>query len=164
MTDIIFRISLIIKGLDAILESLAGILLLMPFQVSRLISFLLQHELAMEAKHHTAAHFEHAAAVALQHATTMGAIYLIFHGVAKVVLIAAVFKEQRWGYLGLFAVLSLFALLELSRGVMTGQFLDYAFAGFDLFIVYLIAKEYKMHFIPAQNAKPIPGGSKPAAD
>ncbi len=144
--DILFRASLILKGLDALLEALGGILLLMPFELDRTISFLLQHELYAEVRHPTTAHIEHAAAVALQNATLVGAIYLIIHGLAKVILIAAVFKEKKWGFVGLVGVLSVFALVELFRFATTHSVLVLALALFDAFIVYLIAKEYRIRY------------------
>jgi len=151
VTAFLFRWSLILKGLDALLEIVGGVLLLMPVTVNRTIQFLLDHELVAQARHHTTAHLEHAAALALLHATTLGAFYLIVHGAAKVALIVAIFREKKWGYIGLFAVLSLFGVLELGRGIVTGHLFDYAFAAFDLFIVYLIAKEYRIHFLPRQE-------------
>jgi uncharacterized membrane protein len=147
MTDFLFRLGLIIKGIDAILEVIGGVLLLSPLRVDRMIEFLLQHELYNSVRHPTTAHLQHAAAEALAKATLAGAIYLIVHGSAKTILILAVFKDKKWGYIGLVAVLSVFTVIEVVKGVMDHSALAGALAAFDLFIVYLIGKEYKTHFL-----------------
>ena len=147
MTDFLFRLGLIIKGIDAILEVIGGILLLSPLRVDRMIEFFLQHELYNSVRHPTTAHLQHAAAEALAKATLAGAIYLIVHGGAKAVLILAVFKDKKWGYLGLMGVLSVFTVIEVVKGILDHSALAGALAVFDVFIVYLIAKEYRMHFL-----------------
>jgi len=145
-TTTLFKISLIVKGVDALLEVFGGTLLLLPVTVDKTIAYLSQHELYAEPHHHLTAHLEHAAMLALQRATLLGAIYLIVHGLAKIVLIVAVFQGKKWGYRGLAAVLSIFAILELGRGITAHSGMALFLALFDGLVVYLIHRDYKQHF------------------
>src|SRR5579862_4623457 len=109
MSSFLFRLGIILKGIDALLEIAGGILLLIPVEVDRTIAFLGQHELYIAPRHPMDAHLAHSAEIALSQATLAGAIYLIVHGIVKTVLIAAIFREKKWGYQGLFLILSIFA-------------------------------------------------------
>lgn len=146
-TDLIFRLSLAVKAIDSLFEIAGGILLMSPMRVDRTIEYLLQHELVLSARHPTTAYVAAAAAAALDKATIAGAIYLLVHGLAKVILIAAVYMDKKWGYQGLIGVLSVFALLECGRGIFERSALPIALAAFDAFIVFLIAKEYRLRNI-----------------
>jgi len=143
-TDFLFRVGLIVKGVDSLFEILGGVLLMMPTRLAGYIGLLSQHELykhpALSGK------LDHLADSVTLHASMGEAAYLMVHGLAKVILISAIFREKRWGYLGLMGVLSLFTAIEVFRAVTHHEIVTGALAAFDLFVVVLIYKEYVQRY------------------
>ncbi|HLK56281.1 MAG TPA: DUF2127 domain-containing protein [Chthonomonadaceae bacterium] len=148
-TDLIFRISIIVKGVDAVFEVVGGLLLTQPVKIARYLAVLAQHELY---RHHQvlSGRLDHLAETISVHASLPEAAYLCVHGLAKVILIVAIFLNKRWGYVGLIGVLSLFTLVELTRSIMAREIVTGLLGLFDLVVVILIAKEYQARF----GAKP----------
>jgi len=145
-TDLIFDVGLAIKGIDAMFEVIGGILLTMPVRLARYILVLSQHELY---RHHEvlSGRLDRLAATVTVHAHLYAALYLIVHGGAKVILILAIVKGKRWGYVGLMAVLSAFVLFEAVRALSALEVLTGALALFDVLVVIVIWKEYKTKFV-----------------
>src|SRR5262245_48834974 len=83
-----FEVGLILKGLDGILEVIGGILLLVisPRAIAHLVHDLTMHELSEDPHDFIARSLVHATGHLTGSATTFGAIYLLSHGAAKVVL------------------------------------------------------------------------------
>lgn len=145
VTDVIFRIGLIVKGVDSAFEVVGGLLLAMPIRLSRALLVLGQHE---AYRHHEvlAGRLDRLADSVLEHSSMGEAAYLMVHGLAKVVLIAAIFRGKQWGYTGLIGVLSFFTLIELTRAIAAHEVVTAALGLFDIVMVILIAKEYRAHF------------------
>ncbi len=141
-TDKLFELGLIIKGVDAIFEIMGGLLLLTPIRVSGWLAVISQH-----SKHELTAHLWQNVADKVALASIATALYLLVHGMAKVVLIAAVFKDKKWGYVGLMGVLSFFAVFELFKAASKHESLVLALCFFDALIVFLIAKEYQKKYL-----------------
>lgn len=143
--NFIFRAGLIIKGVDSLFEILGGILLAMPMRLARYILVLSQHE---AFRHHEvlAGRLNRLADATTTHASMGEAVYLIIHGVAKVILIAAIARGLRWGYLGLIIILSLFALIEVVRAGTAREVVTGLLGVFDLGVVYVIWREYLKNF------------------
>ncbi len=149
--DFIFRLSIIAKGVDAVFEIVGGLLLTRPTRIARYLSVLSQHEVY---RHHEvlSGHLSHLAQTVSLHASLGEAVYLFIHGLAKVILITAIFQNKRWGYVGLLGVLTLFTLIELTRSVIAHEIVTGLLGLFDLIIVILIYKEYKTRFVKPQPA------------
>lgn len=141
-TDNLFKIGLVIKGVDSVFEVIGGILLTMPVKMAKYLSVLAEHELY---RHHQvlSGRLDKLAESVTTHASIGEAVYLIIHGLAKVVLILAIYKGKKWGYVGLIGVLSLFSAIEIARGFYAHEILTAALAAFDILMVILIWKEYK---------------------
>ncbi len=144
-TDVLFRIGIIVKGVDSLFEVLGGVLLTMPTRLARYLLVISQHE---AYRHHSvlAGRLDQLAGGVSMHPSTGEAIYLIIHGLAKVVLIAAIFYQKRWGYIGFIAVLTLFALIELVRAVTAREVVTGILGIFDVCVVVLIYKEFRDRF------------------
>jgi uncharacterized membrane protein len=150
-TDTLFRVGLIGKGVDAVLEVAGGFLLLTPTRLARWVTLLSQHELY---RHHQvlAGHLDNLAASVSEKASMVEAAYLMVHGTAKIVLILGIVAGKRWGYSGLIAVLSFFTCVEFGRALTAHELLTGLLGVFDLMVVAIIYKEYKQKF-PAAAAK-----------
>lgn len=148
LTDRAFKIGLYFKGLDGLLETLAGILLLLinPSQIDRLVDFLTHGELSHDPHDFIANHLVKSAHDLTGASLIFAAAYLLSHGVVKLVLVAEVLRNRFWAYPGLIVVTSLFVVYQVYR--MAADRITFglmALTIFDLVIIYLTAKEYKRH-------------------
>src|SRR5436305_8498289 len=93
--DRTFYISLILKALDSVLEIVGGITLLLisPETVGSIAHNLTQHELATDPHDFVATHILHAAHGFATGGRYFAAFYLLSHGLVKIVIIVALFKQ-----------------------------------------------------------------------
>jgi uncharacterized membrane protein len=147
VTDKAFRVSLYLKGLDGLLEIFGGILLLLisPEQINHLAKWLTQGELSQDPNDFIANHILKTAHELTGASLLFGALYLLSHGIVKIVLIVEVLRDRLWAYIGLIVVTIGFVIYQLYR-------LSYKFSVsltlltlFDLLIIYLTQKEYRKH-------------------
>ena len=144
--DRTFKISIGLKGIDGVLEIVGGIVLLFvaPATLQQWARSLTAHELAQDPHDFIARHLLHSASQ-LSHSTTLfGAIYLLSHGLAKVVLVIALLREQLWAYpwmIGLLGVFIAYQLYRLTYRVTIGLTL---LTLFDAFVVWLTVREYRL--------------------
>jgi uncharacterized membrane protein len=145
--DTTFRVSLVVKAIDGVLELIGGVLLLVvsPAQITAVVRFLTQHELA-EDRHDVFANLlVHAAGSLSVSATVFGAIYLLLHGLVKVVLVAAVLSGRLWAYPWMIGFLLVFIGYQLYEMIVHFSLGLLALTLFDVFIVVLTAREYQLH-------------------
>ena len=92
LLDRAFYVSLILKGLDGVLELIGGILLLVvtPAQIGAIARFLTLHELSEDPRDFIANTVLNLVDCLNVSVALFGAIYLLLHGVVKVVLVWAV--------------------------------------------------------------------------
>ena len=94
--DKTFKIGLVLKGLDGVLEVIGGILLLFlsPQAIEHLARMLTAHELTQDPHDFIARHLLHTASHLTTSTTLFGAIYLLSHGAAKIVLVVLVLLDK----------------------------------------------------------------------
>jgi uncharacterized membrane protein len=141
----LLRVGLILKAIDALLEVAGGVMLFRPHDFSRWVVLLFQHDLIRRHAHpHTVAVLQNHATRAIYGASLAAALYLIAHGIIKVIFIVGVFKQKRWGYIGLIAVLLIFTAIELIHAFIAGGGVAiFLFALFDAFLAYLVWAEFR---------------------
>lgn len=161
LLDITFRVSLVLKGLDGALELAGGILLLVvsPAQMGVLARLLTQHELSEDPNDLVATALVHLAGTMTVSATLFGAIYLLLHGLVKVVLVWAVLKDKLWAYPWMIAFLLLFIAYQSYEMVLAFSWGMALLTAFDIFIVWLTAHEYRAH--RARRTGPLLGQEPP---
>ena len=142
--DRLFEIGIILKGLDGILESIGGLLLLTvsPATISRLTSRLTQHELSEDPHDFIANHLLHYAHGLTGSAVTFAAVYLLLHGVTKILLVIALLRNQMWAYPWMIAFLLIFIGYQLYRIALSPTIGLSALTAFDAFIVWLTWREW----------------------
>src|SRR5262245_3285396 len=88
--DRVFEVSIILKALDGLLETVGGILLLVisPDKLVRLVTALTQHELSENPHDFIASHILHSAQHFAAGGSLFAAVYLLTHGVTKIILVA----------------------------------------------------------------------------
>jgi uncharacterized membrane protein len=167
--DTTFKIGLVLKGLDGILEVVGGILLLFlsPNAIEHLVRMLTAHELSEDPHDLIARYLLHTTAH-LSHGTTLfGAIYLLSHGIAKIVLVALVLRDKLWAYPWLIALLLAFIAYQLYRITAVHFSIGLTLLTiFDAFLVWLTWREYRSKRAGQQAratvATPSPGGRRAA--
>lgn len=147
LLDRTFRVSLILKGLDGVLELIGGVLLLLvtPKEIGDLVRFLTQHELAQDPHDFLANSLVHLSSNLSGSATLFGAIYLLLHGLVKIVLVWAVLKDKLWAYPWMIAFLLVFIVYQGYRIVVAFSWGVVLLTAFDIFIVWITGREYRLH-------------------
>jgi uncharacterized membrane protein len=145
--DRTFRISIGLKGLDGLLEIIGGLALLLvaPATLQSWARSLTAHELAQDRHDFIATHLLHSASQLSRSTTLFGAAYLLSHGIAKVVLVVALLRDQLWAYpwmIGLLGAFIVYQIYRLSYRFTVGLLL---LTLFDLFVVVLTVLEYRRH-------------------
>ena len=166
--DKTFRISLVLKGLDGVLEVAGGILLLFlsPDAIEHLVRMLTAHELSEDPHDFVARYLLHTTAH-LNHGTTLfGAIYLLTHGIAKIVLVALVLRDKLWAYPWLIGLLLAFIAYQLYQITVVHFSAGLtALTVFDALLVWLTWREYRAKRAGQREAQalvavPPPGSRK----
>jgi uncharacterized membrane protein len=147
--DQIFKISLWLKALDAILEIIGGSLLffITPHFINHWATKITHGELTTDPHDFFANFILNSAHHLSVHSTTYAAIYLLTHGVIKLVALAAVLKDKFWGYPLLIVVLMTFITyqtIQLANHLTYGLLLLNIF---DTFILVLTAIEWRKRII-----------------
>ena len=145
--DKIFKISLALKGLDGVLELVGGLLLLLvsPAQMASVVHFLTQHELSEDPHDLVATTLVHWAGAMTVSATLFGAVYLLLHGLVKVVLVWAVLRDKLWAYPWMIAFLLVFIAYQGYQLLVAFTWGMVLLTVFDIFIVWLTWHEYRAH-------------------
>jgi len=94
--DRVFEIGVILKGLDGVLEAVGGLLLLAvpPATIDRVLVRLTQHELSEDPHDVIASRILGYTHGLTGSAVTFAAVYLLVHGIVKIVLVAALLRNQ----------------------------------------------------------------------
>jgi uncharacterized membrane protein len=146
-TDKAFRISLYLKGLDGLLETSGGLLLLLikPSQIDRLAKWLTQGELSQDPHDFIANHILKTAHHLTGASLAFGAAYLLSHGLVKIVLVIEVLRDHLWAYIALIVVTALFVVYQTYRIIDKFSIGLLLLTLFDLLIIYLTQNEYRRH-------------------
>jgi uncharacterized membrane protein len=143
--DRTFKVSVALKGLDGVLEVVGGFVLLFvaPATLQAWAKSLTGHELAQDPHDFIARHLLHSASQLTRSTTLFAAMYLLSHGIAKIVLVVAVLRGHLWAYPWLIALLGVFIVYQVYR--MTDRFSLglLLLTLFDMFVVVLTVIEYR---------------------
>lgn len=156
--DRTFRIVIALKGLDGLLEVIGGVLLLLvkPAQISAVAQFLTQHELSQDPHDFFANLVLHGSnSLQAGHATLFGAIYLLSHGLVKVVLVWAVLRNKLWAYPWMIAFLWVFIVYQVYRMVVKFTLGLFLLTVFDLVVVWLTVREYRRNKARVREGLPV---------
>ena len=137
-----FDIGVLFKGAEGLLEIVAGAWLRFdPTILQTLVFRLTAKELLHDPDDRIAGALRHFAEELGSGRTTFAVVYLIAHGVLKVVLAAALLRNQRWAYPFAQWVLVVFAVYQVYRFTHTHSVLLPVLAALDLAIAWLVWRE-----------------------
>jgi uncharacterized membrane protein len=145
LRELLFRCSLLLKGLDAVLELAGGVALwlLSPAMIVNAVAFLTQDEVT-ENRHDVVALYLRAAADRLSLSSEhFMAAYLFAHGAVKILVVIAVLKNKLWGYPLAIVVFSGFVAYQIYRYSLFGGAGLIALSLFDVIVIVLVWLEYR---------------------
>lgn len=141
----IFEVSVVIKGVDGLLEILGSLFLFLssPEKINSIIIYLTQHELAEDSKDVIATHLINIVQHFSANTKLFQALYLLVHGLVKVFLVWGLLKNKLWAYPASIAFLAAFILYQIYRYTYTHAVSLILLTIFDLFIIVLTWHEYR---------------------
>ena len=140
----IFTISVLLKGANALLEIVGGVILLFTGAVTTFVQFLIQGELIEDPSDVLANLIQHYLPYFSNHTQLFAAMYLLSHGIIKIFLVAGLLRNKLWAYPTAITVFSLFIVYQLYRYTYTHSVFLILLTIFDLFIIWLTWHEYKI--------------------
>jgi uncharacterized membrane protein len=143
--DLMFRVGIVLKGCDGIIEIFAGLglLLFSHVAIQNVVIFLTRHEL-IEDPHNLIANYVVGLSRTLRISTQhFGGIYLLGHGILKAALVIGLLRKVLWVYPAAALVLTLFIVYQTYRISLNHSLLLSALTVFDLGILLLIWWEYR---------------------
>ena len=161
LLDRAFLVGIVIKGLDGVLEVGGGLLLLLvsPSTIVSVVQALTQHELSEDPHDFLSTHLLHATGTLTGATLTFGAVYLISHGVVKIVLVAALLRNQIWAYPWTIAFLVAFILYQLYRLTFAPSIGLVGLTVFDVVVAWLTIREYQRQRAVSRAALRTPGST-----
>jgi uncharacterized membrane protein len=153
LLDKTYEIGILIKGIDGFFELLAGLLLVaVP---SHLITDVTHHltkgELAQDPHDYIASHVVHYGNSLAGSAHIFAAMFLLTHGLTKLVIVVCLLRNKLWAYPFGLIVFSLFIAYQLYQIIVKPTSGMVFLTVLDGFIVWLIWREWQK-----QKAKPTP--------
>jgi uncharacterized membrane protein len=144
-THHLFNISIIAKGVDGVLETIGGILLffISPKQIHSIIQRITQHELSKDHRDIIANYLLNTTTHLTKGVTTFAAMYLLWHGIVKIGLVAALMLKLRWAYPAAIAAFTIFLGYQLYRYSHTHSPELLVLSVLDVLVIILTWLEYK---------------------
>jgi uncharacterized membrane protein len=143
--DNTFKVGLALKAADGLLEIVSGLFLLLvsPSTIDRIAHTLTAHELGQDPHDRIANYILHTTGHLSSGTTLFGAVYLLSHGVAKVVLVYFVLRGKLWAYPWLIGLLGVFIVYQLYViALVKFSWWLVVLTAFDMFLVWLTWREY----------------------
>jgi len=140
-----FDISVILKGIDGVLEILGGlVLLIVPLRdIRAFLIWITGKELSEDPNDYIATHIvrlAHMLSVSAYHFTI---VYLLLHGLVKVLLVAMLLRRHLWAYPTAIAVFSAFGVYQIYQFTFSHSILLLALTVLDAVVVALTVWEYR---------------------
>lgn len=142
----IFEIGILLKGLHGLLECISGLALaFVSLQAITYVTTLVTRgELAEHPHDFVATHLMAWAQHFSADGKTFFALYLLSHGLTKIVLVAALLRGMLWAYPASLVVLGLFILYQIYRFAVMPSLGMVVLTVFDLAVMWLIWHEYRV--------------------
>src|SRR3984957_12589130 len=129
-----FRTGITIKGIDGILEAIGGVLLwfIKPEQLGSTLQEIFVHELLRDPHDFLARHLLHTSEKIAQSDPLFASIFLLSHGLVKVVLAVLLWMNKLWAYPLAIVVFTAFSIFGIYRYLHTHATLLLVIAVFDM--------------------------------
>ncbi len=141
----LYGISVIVKGVDGILEIIGGLLLIFfsPLSITRTILFLGRTELVENPRHPLINIIYHlASGLSLQKRHFYSLLFLS-HGAVKLIMVFGLVKNKLWAYPATIAIFTAFVFYQAFEMYYSPSLLLGVITLIDIFVVLLISREYQ---------------------
>jgi uncharacterized membrane protein len=141
----LYLVSLWVKVVFAVAEGFSGLAIYFVTipQIRHVVSWILGWKIFAHPSDRRTVVMHHLLGGLQLNAKTFLAVYLLLHGLLKIGLVAGLLSGKRWAYpLGLFG-LGAFVLYQLYHFSRHGNPAILVLAGFDVFIMWLVWKEWR---------------------
>ena len=141
----LFHVGISLKLLDGVIETVGGIILWIigPGTIINWVFRITQDEINEEPNNFVSTHLRQAA----NHISLAGehfiAVYLFLHGVVKIVVVLALFRNKLWAYPLSLVVFGGFVVYQVYRFTETHAIGLILLSAFDLAVLWLIWLEYR---------------------
>jgi uncharacterized membrane protein len=143
MTERLFRVAVVLKGIDGGVQLIVGVLLLViPTSViTDVAHVIITRDLLGPPDGWWAVHLQ-TAAEHFGDVRGFAVLYLLLHGLIKVCLVFALLRKVRPLYPVAVVVFAVFIVYELVRAAHTHSIALVVFAALDVVVVVLVVREY----------------------
>lgn len=158
LLDKTYEIGIILKGINGTLELIGGLLLLFlsPGTITRITNFLSQDVLQENPHNVIGLHIQRTGEHLASGATTFAVLFLLTHGLVKVVLVTCLLLNKMWAYPWALGALVLFLVYQLYLMVTKPTFGMAFLTVLDIVIVWLVWREWKQQKSLHNNSTPKP--------
>ena len=141
----LFVVAVALKGLNGLLELAAGasILVIGHAGLSGIVTFLTAHELSEDPTDLVATLLRRGFAQMSADAELFAAIYLLTHGVAKIILAIGLFREKAWAFPAATVFFTIFIAYMSYRLAHAWTWSIAAFCLLDLVTLFLVLHEWR---------------------
>jgi len=139
-----FEIGIFFKGLDGAAEIVGAFLLFVvpPGAISHALAMVTQHELSEDPHDFIASHLLRLSERFSADTQFFAAMYLLVHGVVKVLLVWALFRAKLWAYPAAIVVFAAFGVYQMYRYFLSPSFAMIALTVLDVVVIVLTWMEY----------------------
>jgi uncharacterized membrane protein len=139
-----FEIGILLKGLDGLFETISGLFLILvdPNHINKIIDWATASELSSDPHDFIANHL-----IKWGNSLTKGTllflgIYLLAHGIAKLVLVVEILRNRLWAYIGLIILTIAFIFYQTYEIIFNHSIAMTLLTIFDIVVVVLTWTEY----------------------
>ncbi len=140
-----FGIGVALKGIDGVLEIVGAALPLFvsPARVAELVTALTRHELSRDPHDLLATHLLRAAGNLSAASERFASLYLLSHGIVKVLLVWALLRSKLWAYPTAIVIFAAFGAYQMYRWSISHSLAMVALTVLDVFVIGLTWMEYR---------------------
>ncbi len=138
----IFILSVVLKGLNSILEILAGVLLMFTGTLTTILLYFTKEEPAEDPTDFLVTHIQGLLPYLSTHTQFYISFYLISHGIIKIILVINLFRKKIWSYPATIIILFLFIIYQIYRISFHYSTFLVLLTILDVVIIYLTWCEY----------------------
>ena len=144
--DRVFTVSVILKGIDGLLEVAGGLLFLIvdPRTLNAAVRFLTANELSEDPGDVVANALRRAAAHLTSDVAAFAAIYLAIHGLVKLMLVAGLLRRKNWAFPTALVVLGAFVVYQSYRFALGHSLAMAALTVADLVVIWAVWREFRL--------------------
>jgi uncharacterized membrane protein len=140
-----FRAGIIAKGVDGIFEIIGGVLLFVrPETLGNFVRLLTEHELSTDPRDAIAHYLLRSVSHLSEGAQLFGFIYLLSHGITKILLVVSLWNRRLWAYPAAIVFFILFIAYQLYRYSFSHSVWMLPLSALDAAIVFLTWTEYRV--------------------